>query len=77
MEKFYSSKTLLKMVKMAGGDAYAAYPTFPPGYIITIDGLKFKRDVLNQTFRRQSRRDCCKKVKGMLSGDTDQTIFKC
>ena len=26
MEKFYSSKTLLKM---AGGNAYAAYPTSP------------------------------------------------
>ena len=78
MEKFYSFKTLLKM---AGGNEYAAYLTFPlgsaPGCIITIDGLKFKRDVLNQTYRRQSRRDRCKEVKEMLSDDTDKTIFKC
>ena len=45
MEKFYSSKTFLKMA--GGGDAYAAYPTFPPGCIITKDGLKLKRYVLN------------------------------
>ena len=70
MEKFYSSKTLLKMTGGGGGgNAYAAHPTLPPGCIITIDSLKFKKDVLNQTYRRKSRRDCCKKVKGMLSGD--------
>ena len=46
IEKFYSSKTLL--LKMAdGGNAYATYSTFPPGCVITKDGLKFKRDVLN------------------------------
>ena len=45
MEKFHSSKTLLKMA--GGGDAYAAYPTSLPGSIITKNGLKFKRDVLN------------------------------
>ena len=47
IEKFYSSKTLLKMA----GVAYAANPTSPPGSatgcIIIKDGLKFKRDVLN------------------------------
>ena len=49
MEKFYSSKTLLKMA--GGGDAYAAYPTShpgsAPGCIITKDVIKFKRYVLN------------------------------
>ena len=49
MEKFYSSKALLKMA--GGGYAHAAHPTSPPGSalgcIITIDGLKFKRDILN------------------------------
>ena len=35
-------------LKMAGwGDVYAAYPTSPPGCIITKDGLTFMRDVLN------------------------------
>ena len=54
MEKFYLSKTLLKMV---GGRMHIAYPTSPPGRI-TKDGLKFKRDVL--------RHDCCREVKGMF-----------
>ena len=37
----------------------------------------FKRGVLNQKYRRQLRHDCCKEVKGMLSGETGKTIFKC
>ena len=45
MEKFYSSKTLLKIA--GGGDTYAAYPTSPLGCIIPKDGFKFKRYVLN------------------------------
>ena len=45
MEKFYSFKTLLKIA--GGGDASAAYPTSPPGRMITKDDPKFKRDVLN------------------------------
>ena len=47
MEKFYSSKTLLKMA--GGGNAYAlrSIPHTPPGCIITKDGLKLQRDVLN------------------------------
>ena len=44
MEKFYSSKTLLKID--GGGDTCAAYPTSPPGCVITKDGLKFKRYVV-------------------------------
>ena len=62
-------------------DAYAAYPTAPPGSvpgcIITKDGLKLKRYVLNLKYRRQLRHDGCKKVKGLLSGGTGKTIFKC
>ena len=42
--------------------------------IITIDGLKFNRDVLNSKYRRQLRHDYSKEVKGMLSG---KTILKC
>ena len=37
--------------------------------IITKDGLKFKRDVLNQQYRRQLRHNYCKEVKEMLSGE--------
>ena len=48
MEKFYSSKTLLKM---AGGGMHTQHIPHPPGFasgcIITKDGLKFKRDALN------------------------------
>ena len=73
MENLYSSKTLLKCIRSIPH----VPPGSAPGCIITMDGLKFKRDVLNQTYRRQSRRDCCKEVKGMLSGETENTIFKC
>ena len=41
MEKIYSSKTLLKMA------VEGMHTHTPPGCIITKDGLKFKRDVLN------------------------------
>ena len=44
MEKIYSSKTLLKM---AGEGMHTQHTHTPPGCIITKDGLKFKRDVLN------------------------------
>ena len=51
MEKFYSSKTLLKM---AGGGMHTQHRSTPhphpgsaPGCIITKNGLKLKRDVLN------------------------------
>ena len=48
MEKFYSSKTLLKM---AGGGCICSIPFIPPrsapGCIIAKDGLKFKGEVLN------------------------------
>ena len=48
MEKFYSSKTLLKM---AGGEMHTQHTPHPPGSahgcIITMDGLKFKRDASN------------------------------
>ena len=45
MEYFYSSKTLLKM---AGGGMHTPHPPGSvPGRVMTIDGLKFKRDVLN------------------------------
>ena len=49
MEKFYLSKTLFKM---AGGGCIRSIPHIPPpgsvpGCIITKNGLKFKRDVLN------------------------------
>ena len=74
MEKFYSSKTLLKVA--VGGDACAAYPTSPLDpplvCIITKDGLKLKRYVLNKKYRRQLRHDCCEEVKGMLSSGTAQ-----
>ena len=45
MEKIYSSKTLLKMA--GGEDAFAAYPTSSRDCVITKDGLKLKRYVLN------------------------------
>ena len=62
MEKFYSSKTLLKM---AGGvGAYAGYPKSP---------LCFKLKIPKAVIKH----DCCKEVKGMLSGGTGETIFKC
>ena len=68
------SKTLLKM---AGGGCIRSIPHIPPGSapgcIITKDALKFKRDVLNQTYRRQLRHDCCKEVKGMLFGESGKT----
>ena len=54
MEKFYSSKTLLKMA--GGGDAYAAQPTSPlnPPLVVKKQkmALNFKRDVSNQNCRR-------------------------
>ena len=76
MEKCYSSQTLLKM---AGGGMHTQHTPHPPsgsasGCIITKDGLKFKRNILNKKYRRQLRHDCCKEVKEMLS---DETIFKC
>ena len=47
MEKFYSSKTLLKM---AGGGMHTQHtphsPGSAPGCTITNDGLKFKRYAL-------------------------------
>ena len=50
MEKFYSSKTLLKMA--GRGNAYAAYPTSPldPPLVVYQQKMasNFKRDVLNQ-----------------------------
>ena len=76
--KFYSSKTLLKM---AGGGMHTQHTPLPPGSapgcIITKNGLKFKRDVLNQKYPRQLRHDCCEEIKKMLSGETGKTIFKC
>ena len=59
MEKFYSSKALLKM---AGGRMHTQHTPHPPpgsapGCIIPKDGLKFKRNVL--------RHDCRREVNGM------------
>ena len=63
------------------GGCIRSIPHIPPGFapdcIITKDGLKFKRDVLNRKYRRQLRHDCCKEGREMLSGETGKTIFKC
>ena len=80
MENFYSSKTSLKM---AGGGMHTQHTPHPPGSafgcIITKDGLKFKRYVLNKKYRWWFRHDCCREVKenNLLSGGTGKTIFKC
>ena len=37
----------------------------------------FRKDVLDQNNRRQLTHDCCKEVKGILSGETGKTVFKC
>ena len=59
------------------GDALAAYPTSPPGCLITKDDLKLKRYVLNYKYPRQLSHDGSKEVKGILSGGTGKTILKC
>ena len=70
MKNFYSSKTLFKM---AGGECIRSISHIPPlsasHCIITKNGFKFKKKCL--------RHDCCKEVKGMLSGESGKTIFKC
>ena len=78
MEKFYSSKTLLKMVGENVGCARSICPTSPSGCIVTKDGLKFKRYIcFRLKIPKAVKHDCCKEVKGMLSGETGKTIFKC
>ena len=44
MEKFYSFQTLLKM---ASGGMHTQHTPHSPGFLITKDGLKFKRYILN------------------------------
>ena len=67
-------KIIQNIVENADGRMHTPHP---PGCIITKKASNFKRNVSNQKYGRQLRHDCCKEVKGMLSDETGETIFKC
>ena len=79
MEKFYSFKT---MSKMAGGGMHTQHTPHSPWIRPWLYNNKRWPQILKDMFKIRNtesseRHDCCKEVKGMLSGESDKTIFKC